>query len=49
MDIIGAIFHLKLPHNNGYKIEKKLYILSCCEVWSNIVLKLKGLDQNNKN
>ena len=48
MDVVGAIFHLKLPHKNGHKIEKKLHILSCCEVWSNIVLKLKGLDQNSK-
>ena len=37
MDIIGAIFHLNLPHKKGHKIEKKLHILSCCEVWSKIV------------
>ena len=24
MDIIGAIFHLKLPHKKGHKIEKEI-------------------------
>ena len=34
--------HAPFPTKTGHKIEKKLHILSCCDVWSNRVFKTKG-------